>query len=127
MVLDISQESHGSFIGLGKADVTTLRAFEKLATNATYLNMLTSTVLEVGKIPMVLEDDRLAIQAAIKTLTGVDRARVRVVYIKNTLSLASVMISEALMDEARAMEGMEVLGDPQPLRFDEIGNLLDLA
>jgi len=107
--------------------VTTLRAFEKLATNATYLNMLTSTVLEVGKIPMVLEDDRLAIQAAIKTLTGVDRARVRVVYIKNTLSLASVMISEALMDEARAMEGMEVLGDPQPLRFDEIGNLLDLA
>lgn len=127
VVLDISQESHGSFIGLGKADVTTLRAFEKLATNATYLNMLTSTVLEVGKIPMVLEDDRLAIQAAIKTLTGVDRARVRVVYIKNTLSLASVMISEALMDEARAMEGMEVLGDPQPLRFDEIGNLLDLA
>ncbi len=107
--------------------MTTLRAFEKLATNATYLNMLTSTVLEVGKIPMVLEDDRLAIQAAIKTLTGVDRARVRVVYIKNTLSLASVMISEALMDEARATEGMEALGAPESLRFDETGNLLDLA
>ena len=56
-----------------------------------------------------------------------DKTRIRVVYIKNTLSLASVMISEALMDEARATEGMKALGDPEPLRFDERGNLLDLA
>lgn len=90
VVLDISEESHGSFVGLGNADTTTRRAFEKLDTNATYFNMITSTVLGVGKIPMVLEDDRLALQVAVKTLTQVDKKRVRMVYIKNTLSLKTI-------------------------------------
>lgn len=61
VVLDLSEQTHGNFIGLGMADTTTKRAFEKLDTNAAYFNMLTSTVLCVGKIPMVLEDDKLAI------------------------------------------------------------------
>ena len=69
VVLDISPESHGSYIGLGKADVSTKRVFEKLDTNATYFNMITSTVLNVGKIPMILEDDKLALQTAVRTLT----------------------------------------------------------
>ncbi|MBR1671535.1 MAG: DUF2088 domain-containing protein [Fretibacterium sp.] len=126
-VLDISEESHGNYIGLGMADVTTKRTFEKLQTNATYFNMLTSTVLGVGKIPMVLEDDRMALQAAVKTLNDVDRDRVRLVYLKNTLSLEHIVLSEALLDEARVTEGLEVLEEPRELRFDAAGNLLDLA
>lgn len=126
-VLDISPESHGSFIGLGMADVTTKRAFKKLQTNATYFNMITSTVLKVGKIPMVLEDDRLALQTAVKTLTGVDHNRVRLVYIKNTLSLEQILVSEALLEEVRSHEDMEILEEPRPLRFDGTGALLDFA
>ena len=127
VVFDISPESHGSFIGLGKADTTTKRAFEKLDTNATYFNMITSTVLGVGKIPMVLEDDKLALQAAIKTLTQVDKDQVRIVYIKNTLSLQNVLISEALLEQAKTLDGVEILEGPRPLRFDRDGNLLDFA
>lgn len=127
VVLDVSDESHGSFVGLGMADVTTKRAFEKLDTNATYFNMITSTVLKVGKIPMVLEDDKLAIQTALKTLTLVDRNNIRMVYIKNTLSLERIMISEALLDEARKEPDLEILEEPRDLRFDETGALLDFA
>lgn len=127
VVLDISRESHGNFIGLGKADTTTKRAFEKLDTNSTYFNMLTSTVLGVGKIPMVLEDDKLALQAAIKTLTDVDKSRVRIVCIKNTLSLETVMISEALLGEAKGRDDIEILEEPHILHFDRQGSLLDLA
>lgn len=126
-VLDISPESHGSFIGLGMADVTTKRAFEKLQTNATYFNMITSTVLKVGKIPMVLEDDKLALQTAVKTLTRADHTRVRLVYIKNTLSLEQILVSEALLEEVRSHEDMEILEEPRPLRFDGTGALLDFA
>lgn len=126
-VLDISPESHGSFVGLGMADVTTKRAFEKLRTNATYFNMITSTVLKVGRIPMVLEDDKLALQTAVKTLTGVDHERVRLVYIKNTLSLERILVSEALLEEVRAREDLELLEGPRPLRFDSAGALLDFA
>ena len=125
VVLDISPESHGSYIGLGKADVSTKRVFEKLDTNATYFNMITSTVLNVGKIPMILEDDKLALQTAVKTLTQVDRDHIRLVYIKNTLSLENIIVSEALAEEIRGREDMEVLEEPRPLRFDERGTLLD--
>ena len=127
VVLDISEESHGSFIGLGMADTTTKRAFEKLDTNATYFNMITSTVLKVGKIPMVLEDDKLALQAALKTLTQVNKDHIRMVYIKNTLSLETIMVSEALLEQVRARDDMEIMEEPRELRFDESGSLLDFA
>lgn len=127
VVLDISEESHGSFVGLGMADTTTKRVFEKLDTNATYFNMITSTVLKVGKIPMVLEDDKLALQAALKTLTQIDKDHIRMVYIKNTLSLETIMVSEALLDQVRARDDMEILEEPRELRFDESGGLLDFA
>ena len=89
--------------------------------------MITSTVLQVGKIPMVMEDDRLALQVALRTLTQVDRDRIRVVYLKNTLSLDTIMVSEALLDEVRARDDMEILEEPRELRFDEAGELLDFA
>ena len=127
VVFDISDESHGSFVGLGMADTTTKRAFEKLDTNQTYFNMITSTVLKVGKIPMVLEDDKLALQAALKTLTQIDKNHIRMVYIKNTLSLETIMVSEALLDQVRDRDDMEILEEPRDLRFDENGTLLDFA
>ena len=89
--------------------------------------MITSTVLGVGKIPMVLEDDKLALQAAVKTLTQVDKSRVRIIYIKNTLSLEEIMVSESLLEEVKAREDMEVLEAPRELNFDQAGNLLDFA
>ena len=126
VVLDISPESHGSYIGLGNADTTTKRVFEKLDTNATYFNMITSTVLGVGKIPMVLEDDKMALQVAVRTLTKADKNHVRMVYIKNTLSLETIMISETLLEQMRGREDIEILEEARPLRFDQKGNLLDL-
>ena len=127
VVFDLSEQTHGSFVGLGMADVTTERAFEKLDTNATYFNMITSTVLQVGKIPMIMEDDRLALQVALRTLTQVDRDHIRMVYLKNTLSLETIMVSEALLDEVSARDDMEILEEPRDLRFDENGTLLDFA
>ena len=127
VVLDISAESHGSFVGLGTADVTTKRAFEKLDTNTTYFNMITTKVLGVGKIPVVMEDDRLAIQTALKTLADVDPKRSRIVYLKNTLSLQTIMISEALLDKAKSCKEVDILEGPRPFSFDADGNLMDLA
>ena len=127
VVFDISDESHGSFVGLGMADTTTKRAFEKLDTNATYFNMITSTVLKVGKIPMVLEDDKLALQAALKTLTQIDKNHIRMLYTKNTRSLETIMVSEALLDQVRDRDDMEILEEPRDFHFDENGTLLDFA
>ena len=127
VVLDISEESHGNYLGLGNADTTSLRAFNKIRTNGCYANMLTSTVVAVGKIPMVLEDDDLAIRTAVKLMTEGNRNDPRIVYIKNTLSLENILVSEAHLDEVRTHEDMEILEEPRELNFDEHGNLLDFA
>ncbi len=127
VVLDISEESHGNYLGLGNADMTSLRVFNKIRTNGCYANMLTSTVLKVGKIPMILEDDELALRAAVKLMTEGDRENPRMVYIKNTLSLENILVSEGQLDEVRTHSDMEILEEPRPLKFDEKCNLLDFA
>ena len=127
VVLDLSEETHGNYLGLGNADMCSYRAFSKARTNGCYANMLTSTVLRVGKIPMILEDDELALRAAVKMLTLGDREHPRMIYLKNTLSLENILISEAQLDEVRQHEDMEILEEPRYLNFDEKGNLLDFA
>lgn len=123
VALDISEASHGNGNGLGICDFTTERAFRKFNFEETYPNSLTSTVPESVKIPMVLKNDRLAIQAAIKTCNIPDLRRVRFARIKNTLEAHTMMISENLADEARQNPRMQVLGEPSELAFDSLGNL----
>lgn len=127
VVLDISDNSHGNHLGLGNADIASARAFNKIRTNGCYANMLTSTVLKVGKIPMILEDDEMVIKAAVKVLTEGNRDNPRMIYLKNTLSLQNLLISEAQLDEVREHPDMEILEEPRELRFDNKGNLLDFA
>ena len=127
VVLDLSEETHGNYLGLGNADMCSYRAFSKARTNGCYANMLTSTVLRVGKIPMILEDDELALRAAVKMLTDGDREHPRMIYLKNTLSLENILVSEAQLDEVCQHPDMEILEEPRYLNFDEKGNLLDFA
>ena len=127
VILDITEESHGNYLGLGNADITCLRAFNKIRTNGCYANMLTSTVLKVGNIPMIMEDDELALRAAVKLMTSGDRSDPRMIYLKNTLSLDTILVSEAHLEEVKKHPDMEILEEPRYLNFDEKGNLLDFA
>jgi hypothetical protein len=122
-VLDITDASHGNGNGLGIVDFTTKRAFKKFSFDETYPNSLTSTVPSSVKIPMVLNSDRLAIQAAVKTCNIPDFRQVRLARIKNTLEVHSLEISENLVLEARANPRMEIPSAPCEFVFDGQGNL----
>jgi hypothetical protein len=122
-VLDITDASHGNGNGLGIVDFTTERAFRKFSFEETYPNALTSTVLASVKIPMVLKNDRLAIQAAIKTCHIKDFRNVRLGRIKNTLEAHLLEISENLLDGARANPGIDILSESYELAFNAEGNL----
>ncbi len=121
--LDITNESHGNANGLGILDFTTWRAFEKFSFEDTYPNSLTSTVPLSVKIPMVLKNDREAIQAAIKTCNIADHTEVRLARIKNTLEAHLLEVSENLLAEVKTMPLMEVLSEAYDLVFNEEGNL----
>ncbi len=122
-VLDLTEETHGAAMGVGMADVTTRRLFKKMDFDMTYPNCLTGGVTVSAKLPMVFDSDRLALQAAVKTLVGADRSRLRMVRIRDTLHLGQIWISEALIPEAEAHPHAEILSDPAPLAFDRAGNL----
>ncbi|MGI8860590.1 MAG: lactate racemase domain-containing protein, partial [Rubrobacteraceae bacterium] len=71
IVGDVSEASHGNALGVGLADRTTRRLFEQVDMWAMNQNVLTSTFLERAKVPMVVEDDREALEAAIRCNWGV--------------------------------------------------------
>ena len=123
-VLSLTAETHGNANGLGIADFTTRRVFDAFRFDQTYPNSLTSTATASVKIPMVLDSDRLAIQAAIKTCNVLDKENVRLVRIRNTLQFDEIYVSPALLAEVNGSDNMSLVGEAQPMCFDEKGNIL---
>jgi hypothetical protein len=122
-VLDITAKSKGYGGGLGMVDFTTRRAFEKFDAEETYPNTLTSTFTNGVKIPMILKNDRQAIQACIRTCNQPDLSQARVIRIKNTLCMEQIDVSTSLLDQVRQHPDMRIEGEPQALEFDGQGNL----
>jgi hypothetical protein len=123
VVLDLTEATHGNFNGLGMADFSVQRAFDKCDFEKTYPNTLTAGVTAPPKIPLILANDKLAIQAAIQTCYGIDRQDARIVRIKNTLELGEIYISENLLVEVRTNQRIKILGKLGKMGFDSNGNL----
>ncbi len=123
-VLDVTDVSHGNCSGLGLADFTTRRVFDKFSFENTYPNSLTSTAQAGIKIPMVLKNDLQAVQAAVKTCNIPDKSAVRLIWMKNTLEIDTIWISEAMIEEAQSIEQLTLLGKPEKTVFDRSGNVL---
>ncbi|MDQ3793404.1 MAG: nickel-dependent lactate racemase [Actinomycetota bacterium] len=123
IVGDVSEASHGNALGIGLADFTTRRLFEKVDHEAMNQNVLTSTFVERAKIPMVMENDREALVATLRCNWGVEPEDTRFVRIPNTLHIRYVYLSENLLEEAVANGNVEVVEDAAELAFDEDGNL----
>lgn len=122
VVLDLTDETHGAAVGMGNADFITRRLFDKIDFDNTYPNLLTAGFPEPGKIPMIMDSQKLAIQAAIKTAALQDMTKARIVRIPDTLHLGEIEISESLLDEAKATEGIHIIGEPSDMSFTN-GNL----
>ena len=122
MVCDLTDETHGNAIGVGLADVITRRLLTKIDYEATYGNVITSSFLERGKIPIVAETDRAAFDIALRSCGHVSAGRERVVRIVDTLHLEEVYVSTAIAEEIAARDDVEVIG-PGAVLFDESGRL----
>jgi hypothetical protein len=122
VVLDLTDETHGAALGIGAAHTITRRLFNKIDYESTYVNAVTSRGIDFVRIPCILENDREAVQLALRTCIGGDPARPRIVRIADSLHTETLMISEAMKDEAGA-RGLEILEGPKPWPFDKDGNL----
>jgi hypothetical protein len=123
IVGDLSKESHGNALGVGLADLTTQRLADQVERKAMNANVVTSTFVERAKVPMVLANDEEALRTAVRCNWGVPSAETRFVRIPNTLHLEYLYVSEDMVDEVLGNPEVEVVGDPEELRFDSEGYL----
>jgi hypothetical protein len=122
-VMDLSDESDGNAVGMGLVDFVPRRFTKRVDADVTRLNALTSCSPTGAKTPVVLADDREAILAAIRT-SPLRPEGPRVVYVRDTLELEHVLVSEACRPLVASREGIEVVSGPAPLRFDGEGRLV---
>jgi hypothetical protein len=115
VVLDLTDESDGNGLGVGIADFTTRRLYDKLDLQKTYMNGLTANALAAIKVPIVLESDRQALGVALHSVDPNQAPRVAIV--RSTLDLAELWVSEALADDVAANPRLEVVGSGAELAF----------
>lgn len=123
-VRDLTEKSQGMATGIGNADFVTTRLVEKVDRHATYMNCLSACEPEMAAIPPYYDTDREVLQRALLTIGLVAPENAKIVHIRNTLALDTMMVSEALLTEVNANDQLEVLDTPEHMAFDEEGNLL---
>lgn len=121
IVLDLTDESHGNAIGIGMADLITQRVMQKIDLNATYMNAITSGVLRSSRLPIPLENDRVALETALDLLP--DPRLVRMARITNTLKVQTFWATEACLEDLRNRGGVIIDDEPALLEFDDQGRL----
>lgn len=129
VVLDLTPASHGNATGIGLADFTTDRVVQAMDRRATYTNCLTSTLIDRGRLPLFLPDDRQAVAAAVLSLGEVDYGRVTIVQIRDTLHLDTIRTSAHCAGRLELQPGASLETDSEPaaaLGFDVHGRLARL-
>ena len=122
-VRDLTPNSHGNACGIGLADFTTRKLVNKINFPETYINCVTALRPEGAKIPMTFECDKDALDAAISTCGLENTEDIRIVWIKSTLDLENVVVSEGYLDEINVRDDLEQLSPAEEIAFDSSGNL----
>ena len=120
IVNNLTPESDGNAVGMGFVDFITEKFRKQIDYYATSLNGITACCPQAAKTPVVLKNTLQALSIAIQTC-GRDKAAPKLVYIRDTLSLNDVYVSEACLPELSGKPRTEILTEPAPLEFDSEG------
>jgi hypothetical protein len=122
-VRDLTDLSYGNAVGFGMADVTTDRLAAKIDWSATTLNALTSNTLPCIRTPVHFASDRECLEQVWTTAGRFSKSELTIGWIRNTLDLGVLALSETLEQAVKASPTLEILDGPMALPFDENGNL----
>ena len=123
-VRDLTDASEGNALGIGQADVATRCLVNKIDTESTAINCLTSCCPQDGKIPLTFDTDRAAVAAALMTVRPHTLQDLSIVYIKNTLELNRLMVSQGCLPNLEGRPNLYIESESLGLAFDSAGNLI---
>ncbi len=123
-VLDVTEKSHGSTVGMGYADYTVKRLAEKLNFKDTYINAITTLNPKAVFLPLVLPNDKYLVQMIVKAAGKLDISKISLIFAKSTHEMEEVYMTEAAVKACNPEKKIEVVGDYFDIPFDKDGNLL---
>ena len=121
VVLRLSANSHGNASGIGLADITTQSLVDTIDRETMYVNILTTTYLERGKIPVYFPTERDAMAYALAISSHAETEKARIAIVENTLHLDRLLISPTAL---ASCQNLQILKRNVEVSFDESGRLL---
>ena len=106
----VSEKSHGNAIGMGFFDIILKKVLDDLDYEAMYTNAAAVRSIEDVKVPLTAENLEEAVRIAAKTCRGIDLKNLRIIHIKDTLSLGEIEVSEPLLEEVKENEYLVITG-----------------
>ena len=121
-LLSLTEKTGGSFNGIALGDCISRKLFDALIFEKTYPNSITACEPLAVKIPIVLNNDKLCVQCAIRCCLQAPPTGHRIVWIKDTLSVHEFFISETLVEATLKNPELELLPGRFEPKFDENDN-----
>ena len=122
-VRTLSKESGHMGTGAFFSDFLSRQTVSDVDWSATWTNCVTCGLSAARGIPIYLNSDREALQAALQTLSPRRPEELRILWAKNSLELSCFHVSRPLYEALRGMAGIEPAGEFQLPRFDGEGGL----
>lgn len=120
---NLTPESDGNAVGVGFADVIRDSLYRAIDFEKMYINTRTSLNPSAGRLPMYLSTDREALDLVLGHLGSPAPEEQRIVWVRNTLNLERIAVSERLAREAGALAGWRLARESFVPEFDGEGNL----
>jgi len=122
-VRDLSELTYNSGVGLGMADVVTDRLVERIDWEPTWINSLTSNTPAAIRTPIHFPTDRECLERIVPTVGKLDLDEVTYGWIRNTLELGRLALSENLRPAVERNPDLEIEATID-FEFSKSGNLI---
>lgn len=116
VLLGVTPQSHGNGIGLGLFDVMLKDIFPTLDLEAIYTNAVACRCIADARIPLMAASEEEAVRIAVKSCRRLDLEKLKIVRIKNTLSLGEIEVSPALFPEVEQNPQQTLLAEEHGYR-----------
>jgi hypothetical protein len=123
----LSDSSYGNGVGLGMADIVHDRLLEAIDWHPTRINSLTASTPTAIRTPIHYPTDRECLERIAPTVGKVDLVEVTYGWIRNSLELGFLKLSENLRDEISKNPLLEIVGPAEEIDFDAAGNLAGIT
>jgi hypothetical protein len=122
-VRDLSELTYNSAVGLGMADIVTERLVKRTDWKPTIINSLTANTPAAIRTPIHFATDRECLERIIPTVGKLDLGEVTIGWIRNTMELGRLALSENVRAQVEANPALEI-ESVIDCEFDGDGNLL---